>query len=356
MSNVIEHQRVIDSATRLFGELGYDGTPLRLIAEALGVSPSAVVEVAGDKRTIYVEVMRQAYEAERQMLDEAVSRAGTGRAAVHEIVDGYLDFHVANPQNRALWAHRWVDDATDLSELEDRYARPLFRLVAQKIRHVVPPDVDTYYLLGTLVWCVHGFLGSGLLDRSRGIRRADGRAAVGPSDAPRAVEQARAQEAVHAPDQRSEQIVGVDVGRNDVPDLLGDEPEEGPRVAVLKLGEIGGVVHPAVRPQRTVLGIRHMEVEVAVHDLVNGRPPGAGTRHRLVQHLPFRLVRLAHDLDVDGALVPGDLDDRGRAHPQGLGDQPQGCAVIAELPEQPGGAVDDTLMFDDVRHPATLFA
>ncbi|HLV72487.1 MAG TPA: TetR/AcrR family transcriptional regulator [Vulgatibacteraceae bacterium] len=178
MSNVIEHQRVIDSATRLFGELGYDGTPLRLIAEALGVSPSAVVEVAGDKRTIYVEVMRQAYEAERQMLDEAVSRAGTGRAAVHEIVDGYLDFHVANPQNRALWAHRWVDDATDLSELEDRYARPLFRLVAQKIRHVVPPDVDTYYLLGTLVWCVHGFLGSGLLDRSRGIRRADDRAAV----------------------------------------------------------------------------------------------------------------------------------------------------------------------------------
>ncbi|GAA0568241.1 TetR/AcrR family transcriptional regulator [Actinomadura livida] len=178
MSNLIPRQRVIDGAARLFGELGYDSTPLQLIADALGVSTSTIMKVVGDKRTLYMEVMRQAFEAEWEMLDAAVAQAGGGRAAVHEIMDAYLDFHVANPQNRALWAHRWVADAADLSELEDRYARPLFDLVAAKIKGLVPPDVDTYYLLGTMVWCVHGFLGSGLLDRPRGIRRADDPVAV----------------------------------------------------------------------------------------------------------------------------------------------------------------------------------
>ncbi|MFG2085014.1 MULTISPECIES: TetR/AcrR family transcriptional regulator [unclassified Spirillospora] len=178
MPNVIAHQRVIDCATRLFGELGYDGTSLQLIADSLGVSISTIVEVAGDKRALYMEVMRQAFEAERGMLDAAVSRAGPGQAAVHEIADAYLDFHVANPRNRALWTQRSVADAADISELEDRYVRPLFQLVARRIRDLVPPDVDTYCLLGTMVWCVHGFLGSGLFNRTRGMRMADDPAAV----------------------------------------------------------------------------------------------------------------------------------------------------------------------------------
>ena len=178
MPNAISHQQVIDGAARLFGELGYDGTSLRLIADALGASPSTVIEVAGDKQALYMEVMRQAHEAERAMLEEAVAQAGPGRSAVHDIVDAYLDFHVARPQNRSLWAHRSVADAADISELEDHYIRPLFKFVSRRIRDAVPPDVDTYYLLATMAWCVHGFLGSGLFDRSQGMRRADDPKAV----------------------------------------------------------------------------------------------------------------------------------------------------------------------------------
>lgn len=173
MPEVISRQKVIDGAARLFGELGYDGTPLQLIADALGVSTATIVEVVGDKRVLYEEVMRQAYEAERDALAAAVSQASTGRAAVHDIADAYLDFHVENRRNRALWAHRWVADAADMSELEERYARPLFALVGSRIKDAVPEDVGTYYLLGTMVWCVHGFLGSGLFHRSKGVWTAD---------------------------------------------------------------------------------------------------------------------------------------------------------------------------------------
>ncbi|MGI5330143.1 TetR/AcrR family transcriptional regulator [Actinomadura nitritigenes] len=173
MASAVTHQQVIDVATRLFGELGYDGVSLHLIADALGTSPSAINDVAGDKRAVYLEVTRQAFESEHRMLEAVVSRAEPGQRALHQIVDAYLDFHVTHPQVRALWAHRWVADAADISELEDQYARPLLNMAARKIRDVVPPDVNAYYLLGTMVWCVHGYLGSGVLEHSKGMRSPD---------------------------------------------------------------------------------------------------------------------------------------------------------------------------------------
>jgi AcrR family transcriptional regulator len=178
MANAITRQQVIEVSTRLFSELGYDGTSLRLISDATGADPAAIIDVAGDKRALYLEVMSRAFESERTMLERAVAQAEPGRTAVHQIVDAYLDFHLAHPHNRSLWAHRWVDDAADISELEDRYARPLLTLAARKIRDAVPPDVDPYYLLSTMVWCVHGFLGSGILERTQGMRRADDPQAV----------------------------------------------------------------------------------------------------------------------------------------------------------------------------------
>lgn len=173
MVSAVTKDQVIDVATRLFGELGYDGVSLRLIADALGVGPGAVTDAAGDKRAIYLESTRRAFESEHHMLETVVSGAEPGRRALHQIVDAYLDFHLTHPQVRALWAHRWVADAADISELEDRYARPLLKMAARKIRDVVPADVNAYYLLGTMVWCVHGYLGSGVLQRSTGMLSPD---------------------------------------------------------------------------------------------------------------------------------------------------------------------------------------
>ncbi|MGW5415814.1 TetR/AcrR family transcriptional regulator [Actinomadura geliboluensis] len=63
MANAIQRQRIVDVATRLFSELGYDGTSVRLIADAMGTDPGAIVEAVGDKRALYLEVMDQAFES-----------------------------------------------------------------------------------------------------------------------------------------------------------------------------------------------------------------------------------------------------------------------------------------------------
>ncbi|GLW66890.1 hypothetical protein Arub01_51340 [Actinomadura rubrobrunea] len=173
MADGVEMERIVDTATRLFAELGFDGTSLGMVADALGLPHSAIADAVGDKRRLYLTVMQRAFEAERAALQSAVDSCPQGRACVHHIADAYLDFHAAHPYIRALWAHRWMSDAADILDLEDRYPRPLFRLVARKIRDVVPEGVNVYYMLGMMVWTVHGFLGSGVLAQRHGMYRAD---------------------------------------------------------------------------------------------------------------------------------------------------------------------------------------
>jgi AcrR family transcriptional regulator len=173
MEDAAEADRIIGMATRLFASLGYDGMSLGMIADALGVPLSTVTAVTGDKRRLYLTVMQRAFEAEREALQAAVDTCPPGRACVHHIVDAYIDFHVSHTYVRALWAHRWVADAADIPDVEDHYPRLLFRLVSGKIQDEVPPAVNTYYLLGMMVWCVHGFLGSGVLAIDHGMLAAD---------------------------------------------------------------------------------------------------------------------------------------------------------------------------------------
>ena len=146
MGDVITHRQITDVAARLFGELGYDGTSLHMIAEAVGTDASTLSEVAGDKRRLYLDVMRQAYEVEQDMLESLAARGVRGRTAVHEMVDGYLDFYLEYRENRTLWVQRWLSDAADITELEDRYLCPMLRVAVDMIADSDRPGVDPYYV------------------------------------------------------------------------------------------------------------------------------------------------------------------------------------------------------------------
>jgi hypothetical protein len=107
------------------------------------------------------------------MMQEVLDKSEPGRAAVHQFADAFLDFNVEWPELHALWMHRWLSDAADVSDLEDRYVRPLVRLVARRIRDTMPPDLSAYDFLGIVIWCVNGFMASGVLAPGRGMTRAD---------------------------------------------------------------------------------------------------------------------------------------------------------------------------------------
>ena len=176
---------ILKVATQLFAALGYDGTSTRQIAEAAGLNIATVNYHVGGKRELYLAVMEAAHRAEKAALETALGRlpGDDPVTAIHRLADDYLDFCVDNPEVPALWMHRWLSDASDITELERQYVQPLLSAVTGALRPAVETglisaDVDLEYTVWTVIWSVHGFAKGGVLDAAGRRRAAGDRAAL----------------------------------------------------------------------------------------------------------------------------------------------------------------------------------
>ncbi|MFC6879043.1 MULTISPECIES: TetR/AcrR family transcriptional regulator [Actinomadura] len=156
-------ERIIAVATELFAELGFDGTSLRMIADAAGVGVASVTDLVGGKTDLYRAVMMRAHEAERAALADATVAFTPTRQGMAGVVDAYFDFYAGNPRMVSLWLHRRMGDAADIAELEELYVRPPFARLAGALRGAAPEDIDIDYALWTIPWLISGFLSSGIM-------------------------------------------------------------------------------------------------------------------------------------------------------------------------------------------------
>lgn len=164
-----ERELLVRSATRMFAALGYDGASMEQVAEAAGMDLAGIHAHFATKRELYLEVMRHA----RDVLAEAVeSRAEEmttasperGPEALHRFIDGYIDLCLAHPEVPALWMHRWLSDASDISDLELESAQPLAQLVVDGVAKMAgAADADALHTTYTMIWCIQGFALSGVL-------------------------------------------------------------------------------------------------------------------------------------------------------------------------------------------------
>ncbi|MFI6298467.1 TetR/AcrR family transcriptional regulator [Nonomuraea sp. NPDC050790] len=173
-------ENIVKVATQLFAALGYDGTSTRQIADAAGLNIATVNYHVGGKRELYLTVMERAHTAERAALEASLARLSGADPvdAIHRLVDDYLDFCVEHPEVPALWMHRWLSDASDLTDLERQYVRPLVDAVTRALEPavtagVIGPGVDVEMAMWSVIWCVHGFAKGGVLD-AEGERRGAG--------------------------------------------------------------------------------------------------------------------------------------------------------------------------------------
>lgn len=148
-------------AGRLFSQLGYDATTLRLISDAAGVPVESVLAI-GTKQQIYRSVMDSLWAKETRFLEEVVTRVPPGLEGIHALSDAFLDFCLENPELPSLWMHRWLSDAADVSDLEEDYAVPLMSAMADAVRAVARPEVDAALAAHGAVWLVYGYVHTGL--------------------------------------------------------------------------------------------------------------------------------------------------------------------------------------------------
>lgn len=171
--------RVLDAATRLFAERGYDGTSTREIGRASGLNIATVAYHVGAKADLYREVMRRAYEVEKAALTQAVDDLTTAEDLVEgaqTLVRRYLDFCLDHPEIPALWMRRWLCDAASIVEPEAEYAWPLAGLVREaleKRQKELPHGFDVEMALWTVTWSIHGFCLGGVVEADGKRHRED---------------------------------------------------------------------------------------------------------------------------------------------------------------------------------------
>jgi AcrR family transcriptional regulator len=107
-------QQILETATRLFTELGYDATSLQLIADEMGLTKAAVYYHFRAKSDILHAAMLPGIQRLEVLLDETAAIRGR-RARIEHLVNGVVDFLV---QNRHYAAMASTDPAAKRDKLD----------------------------------------------------------------------------------------------------------------------------------------------------------------------------------------------------------------------------------------------
>ncbi|ROO85026.1 TetR family transcriptional regulator [Actinocorallia herbida] len=156
-----ERDRVVEAATRLFAELGYDQTDSTLIAETAGVSAADVRREFGGRRELYIEVFRRLQAAEWLLL-RAYTEGGVDREGAHRFIDAYIDFSLEHREHAALWTQRRMNDAADLREVETEFVVPQTAASLEAFAALFDDGVDPELMIWSVTWIVQAFTLAGL--------------------------------------------------------------------------------------------------------------------------------------------------------------------------------------------------
>jgi AcrR family transcriptional regulator len=109
-------QQILETAQRLFAELGYDATSLQMIADEMGLTKAAVYYHFRAKSDILHAAMLPGIRRLEALVDETAAMRGR-RARTEHLVNGFADFLVQNRQYAVMAS---TDPATKRSNLDDK--------------------------------------------------------------------------------------------------------------------------------------------------------------------------------------------------------------------------------------------
>lgn len=158
----LRRAEILEAAERIFVEEGYEGATIRRIAEAVGVSSTALYMHFPDKRAILLEICRVAFEEMIAANHEVGALQAPPEEKIRRLLAIYADFAVRHPNAYALVymtrpqeAAQGTEDVAQQvgMELYELFLRPVRELAAQgRLRY--EPDAA-----GQVLWAgVHGLV------------------------------------------------------------------------------------------------------------------------------------------------------------------------------------------------------
>lgn len=132
------YMRILEGATRLFADNGFEKTTIRQICETVGVNVAAINYHFGDKEALYFEVLAHAHREihERHPILGGVSLEASGEAKLRAFIHSFL-FRISAEDESAIFgrlmAHEMMQPTKALDHLVEIEIRPK----AKMLRHII---------------------------------------------------------------------------------------------------------------------------------------------------------------------------------------------------------------------------
>jgi AcrR family transcriptional regulator len=166
--------RIIEAATTLFADHGFEGVSTRQIAAATGLNIATVHHHVGSKHDLYLAVLDRFYAREEALVDALIGRVDDTvvrdrealKNALFELIDALLDFARAHPERQRLYVRRWLEESAELEKREATLTLRLYRQMDAVLQRamkagVVRADLDTGNFLRSFDWMVCGYFATG---------------------------------------------------------------------------------------------------------------------------------------------------------------------------------------------------
>jgi AcrR family transcriptional regulator len=169
-------ERLVDAATGLFAEHGYDGVSTRQIAAACGLSIATVHYHVGTKPELYRKVIARLNREEHALVHAALDRFRQGVSTPREyqeligsLTDAMAGLCHASPQRARLYLRRWLDPDDRPGRDELRAYLALYKALEELVDRArasgaMRADFDTVTLLRSFDWLLYGYFVSGAPD------------------------------------------------------------------------------------------------------------------------------------------------------------------------------------------------
>ncbi len=156
---------IIEKASALFAEQGYEGTTTRQLASAAGVALHTLNYHFGGKRGIYYAVLMWAMEPFREIvsniLEEKLYQDSddiiSPKEIVANIVDDLFNELQKNPDNSKLFYRAWVDSDPNLGAMRDDFISSIVKEWMRIIGAFDEGDPDLYLSIVSIAWMILGF-------------------------------------------------------------------------------------------------------------------------------------------------------------------------------------------------------
>jgi AcrR family transcriptional regulator len=135
------YDQILDVATNLFSEKGFERTTTNEIASRAGISIGSLYQYFRNKEAIVVALMDRYVEAVRGVTDEFMARdvqALSVAEAIDQLLDPYVRFHTENAAFSRLWLGADLSDQLDeaIGRMSEEALARINTLVRARIRGI----------------------------------------------------------------------------------------------------------------------------------------------------------------------------------------------------------------------------